>query len=99
MTKIKVTNANELYKSHKWSCCCGGHAKDQPATPSRNEQDNDDKHEYAHDYRRRLWLLRWRQREQVVGSSAKEKIGAKASLTPARLPASRPNSLICALEA
>ncbi len=48
MTKIKVTNANESHKSHKRSCCCGGHAKDQRATPSRNEQVNDDKHEHAH---------------------------------------------------
>jgi hypothetical protein len=48
MTKIKVTNAGESHKSHKRSCCCGGHAKDQPAKPARNEQVNDDKHEHAH---------------------------------------------------
>jgi hypothetical protein len=27
MTKIKVTNENESHKSHKRSCCGGGHAK------------------------------------------------------------------------
>jgi hypothetical protein len=48
MTKIKVTNENQSYKSHKRSCCGGGHAKDQRATPDRDEQVHDDKHEHAH---------------------------------------------------
>jgi hypothetical protein len=48
MTRIKVTNENQSYKSHKRSCCGGGHAKDQRATQAQDEQVHDDMHEHAH---------------------------------------------------